>query len=160
MPALKAHLDAADGATVRRALEQDGEYRVELDGETIVLDRDDIEVRAASHEEFALAQEDGIAVALDTTLDDALRREGTARDLVRALNDLRKATGLEIADRITVTLRAEGSVATAIAEHGATIANEVLATAWTLDEAPAAEADGWHLLTLDDGTAAARIERA
>ena len=47
-----------------------GEYRVDLDGEVIVLDRDDIEVRAASHEEFALAQEDGIAVALDTTLDD------------------------------------------------------------------------------------------
>jgi isoleucyl-tRNA synthetase len=160
MPALKAHLATADGATVRRALEDHGEYRVDLDGETLVLDRDDIEVRAASHEEFALAQEDGIAVALDTTLDDALRREGVARDLVRALNDLRKATGLEIADRITLTLRADGPVAAAIAEHGATIAGEVLATGWELEEAPAAEADGWHLLTLDDGAAAARITKA
>lgn len=158
MPALKAHLAAADGAAVRRALEETGTYTVEVDGAQVVLDRDDIEVRAASHEEFALAQEDGIAVALDTTIDDALRREGTARDLVRALNDLRKATGLEIADRIALTMRAEGAVGAAIAEHGATIATEVLATRWTLEEAPATPAAGWHTLDLDDGPVAARIE--
>jgi isoleucyl-tRNA synthetase len=79
---------------------------------------------------------------------------------VRALNDLRKATGLEIADRITLALRADGPVGAAITEHGATIAAEVLATSWTIDDAPAAEADGWRLLTLDDGAVAARIERA
>ena len=116
-----------DGAAVRRALDAEGAYRVVLDGEEVVLGPEDVEVRAASHEEFALAQEDGIAVALDTTLDDALRREGLARDLVRALNDLRKATGLEIADRISLRLRAEGAVAQAIAEYGTRIAEEVLA---------------------------------
>jgi isoleucyl-tRNA synthetase len=160
MPALKAHLAAADGAAVRRALDEAGVYAVEIEGEAMVLDREDIEVRAASHEEFALAQEDGIAVALDTTLDDALRREGTARDLVRALNDLRKAIGLEIADRIALTLRADGPVGAAVTEHAATIAAEVLASHWTVETTPAAPSEGWHVLALDDGPVAARIERA
>ncbi|MFM8971203.1 MAG: class I tRNA ligase family protein, partial [Actinomycetota bacterium] len=160
MPALKAHLADADGAAVRHALEVDGVYSVEIGGETVMLDRDDIEVRAASHEEFALAQEDGIAVALDTTLDDGLRRERTARDLVRALNDLRKATGLEIADRIALTLRADGAVGAAVAEHAATIAGEVLAERWTVEDGAALPAEGWHLLDLDDGPVAARIEIA
>ena len=91
---------------------------------------------------------------------DWLRREGTARDLVRALNDLRKATGLEIADRISLTLRAEGPVGAAIDEHGDTIAAEVLATSWSLEAGAAEPADGWHVLDLDDGAAAARITRA
>ena len=57
-----------------------------------------------SHAELALAQEGGYAVAIDTTVDDELRAEGTARDLIRLLNDQRKAAGLEIADRIEVQL--------------------------------------------------------
>ena len=61
-------------------------------------------MRAESHEEFALAQEGGYAVAIDTTVDDELRAEGIARDLIRLLNDQRKATGLEIADRVRVRL--------------------------------------------------------
>ena len=48
---------------------------------------DDVEVRAGAHEELALAQGDGFAVALDTTLDDELRAEGIARELIRVIND-------------------------------------------------------------------------
>ena len=54
------------------------------DGPIVQLGPDDVEVRAASHEELALAQEGGYAVALDTTLDDELRAEGIARELIRA----------------------------------------------------------------------------
>ena len=61
-----------------------------------------------SHAELALAQEGGYAVAIDTTVDDELRAEGIARDLIRLLNEQRKAAGLEIADRIRVRLGATG----------------------------------------------------
>ena len=101
---------AADGGTVKRALDADGHYDLVLaDGTTVQLGPDDVEVRAESHAELALAQEGGYAVAIDTTVDDELRAEGIARDLIRLLNDQRKAAGLEIADRIRVRLVRHGT---------------------------------------------------
>jgi isoleucyl-tRNA synthetase len=67
-------------------------------------------------------------VALDLDLDDTLRREGMARELVRALNDLRKSEGLEIADRVVVSLAAPADVVAAVEAHRDWIAGEVLAT--------------------------------
>ena len=81
---------------------------------------------------------------LAETVDDALRREGLARDLVRAVNDLRKARGFEIADRIDLRFRAEGEVALAISEHGDRIAEEVLAPRWDLEETVPDATDGWN----------------
>src|SRR5690606_40038344 len=83
--------------------------------------------RAARHEAFALAEDAGWAVALDLELDDDLRLEGLAREIVRSLNDLRKEIGLAVADRIAVTLDADGPVAAAIERHRDHIAAEVLA---------------------------------
>ena len=61
-------------------------------------------MRADRHQDFALAQDGSWAVALDLELDDDLRQEGTARELVRAVNDLRKSVGLELSDRITLVV--------------------------------------------------------
>ena len=139
MPKVRESLAGADGAAIRRAFDTAGEYRFEVDGETVALSPDDVEIRAAAHEELAVVQDGALAVALDTTVDDALRREGLARELVRALNDLRKEQGLELADRIAVTLRTTGAVLDAATEHGDWIAGEVLAVEWTVDgAAPAA----------------------
>jgi isoleucyl-tRNA synthetase len=158
MPALKAYLATADAQVVRSALEESGVYVVTIDGTEIHLNTDDVEVRAASHEKFALAQEDGIAVALDTTLTDALRSEGISRDLVRALNDLRKEVGLEIADRIHLSLYAVGLAAEAISTHQETIAGEVLATRVSIEESIQPGTEGWHLLALEGGDISARVE--
>jgi isoleucyl-tRNA synthetase len=131
MPLVKDALLGADGGAVRRALDADGGYDLVLaDGDTVRLGPDDVEVRAQSHAELALAQENGYAVAIDTTVDDELRAEGTARDLIRLLNDQRKATGLEIADRIEVRVYASGRVEAAVHAHRDWIAREVLAVAF------------------------------
>ena len=106
-------LKDVDGAAVRRAFDEEGRYRIDVDGETVDIAPDDVEVRATSHAEFALEQEGGYAVALDTALDDELRREGLARELARRLNDLRKELGFEIADRVRVTVSADGPLADA-----------------------------------------------
>ncbi|MEI8002136.1 MAG: isoleucine--tRNA ligase [Actinomycetes bacterium] len=132
MPRVREILLAADGAAVRRAFETDGVYRIELDGEVIEIGPTDVEVRAVAHEELAVVQDGAIAVALDITLDDDLRREGLARELVRALNDLRKERDLALTDRVRVTVHADGAVADAAGVHGDWIAGEVLATAWTV----------------------------
>ena len=89
---------------------------------------DDVEVRAERHGSFALAEEDGWAVALDLEVDDELRGEGQARELVRALNDLRKANGLAISDRIVVSLVVPPELQPALDVHRDWIAAEILAT--------------------------------
>jgi len=129
----KAALASADGAEVSRALEETGAYTVMAGDEPIVLDAADLEVRAEEHEEFALAQDGPYAVALDLHVDDELRLEGLARELARAVNDHRKASGLAIADRIKVRLWADGPVAEAAERHGAWIAGEVLAVGWQVN---------------------------
>ncbi|HUF33355.1 MAG TPA: isoleucine--tRNA ligase [Acidimicrobiales bacterium] len=123
---VKAALAAADGSELQRALEEHG--HVEVAGER--LDAADVEVRADTAGDIALAQEGTHAVALDLDLDDELLVEGTARELVRAINDRRKDDGLAIADRVSavVSSPAGGRVAAAVATHGEWIAGETLAT--------------------------------
>jgi len=120
---VKAALAAADGSEVRRALERDGS--VEIAGER--LGADDVEVRATRHEDFALAQEGGWAVALDLELDDDLRMEGVAREIARGVNDLRKAKGLALSDRIALTVDAGPRVVAALEVHRQWISAQVLA---------------------------------
>ena len=111
MPLVKDALLGADATVLRRGLAEAGTYELTLaDGTTTLLDTDDVDVRAASHEEFALAQEGGFAVALDTAVDDELRAEGIARDVIRLVNDQRKASGFEIADRVRLRIGARGRV--------------------------------------------------
>jgi isoleucyl-tRNA synthetase len=141
---VKAALAAADGSALQRALEADGQ--VEVAG--VVLGPDDVQVRAESSGDFALAQDGPWAVALDLELDEDLRVEGMARELVRVLNDLRKERGFAIADRIRVSLVAGGRVAAAVSAHGDLIAGEVLALSLAL-EADGGGADGAPVVELD-----------
>ena len=138
LPQVKDALANVDGAAVRRALDADGHYDLALaDGTTVQLGPDDVDVRAASHEELALAQEAGYAVALDTTADDELLAEGAARDVIRLINEQRKTLDFEIADRITVRIAASGRLGAAIHLHRDRIATDVLAVSFELvDDLP------------------------
>jgi len=121
---IKAALAEADGSALHTQLAEQG--WIEILGER--LTSEEVEVRADKHADLALAEDDGWAVALDLDLDDELRAEGTARELIRALNDARKSAGLEIADRIVVTIDAEDSLRAVIDTHRDVVASEVLAT--------------------------------
>jgi len=120
---IKAALAAADGSALHAQLADQG--WIEIAGER--LTDDEVEVRAEKHADLALVEDDGWAVALDLELDDDLRAEGTARELVRAINDARKSAGLEIADRIELTIDADDRLRSVIEAHRSTIATEVLA---------------------------------
>ncbi len=137
LPRLKELLAAADGGTVRVALESTGHYDLDVDGTVITLTGEDVQIRASSHEEYALAQEGVLAVALDTRLDDDLRKEGLARELVRVINDLRKSQGFEIADRIDITWSAEDErIIGAVDAHRDWIMGETLATRMSTETRP------------------------
>ena len=124
---VKQGLAVADGSALKRQLDEEGAF--EVAGER--LGPDDVEVRASQHEDFAVAQDGPWAVALDLDLDDDLRVEGLARELIRALNDLRKDEGLELTDRIALTVEPGPRVAGALERHREWIAAEVLATSLT-----------------------------
>ncbi len=160
---VKAALAAADGSALKAKLDEDG--FIEVAGHR--LDAGEVEVRADRHEAFALAEEAGWAVALDLELDDDLRAEGTARELVRVLNDLRRSAGLAISDRIRLRVDA-GPVATqALRTHGSWVSGEVLAVSLDvvhLDEGGDQTDDGSdgqrHRIDIDGEAAVVAIERA
>jgi isoleucyl-tRNA synthetase len=113
---------------VRAAL-QSGAFE-ELDGGRFrvnghVLEPGEVLVERRGREGWAVAADDGITVALDTTLDDELEREARVLDLIHALNTMRKDAGLELTDRIRLTLPERSRE---LAEHFEWIAREVLAT--------------------------------
>ncbi|MCY7419728.1 MAG: DUF5915 domain-containing protein, partial [Chloroflexi bacterium] len=99
----------------------------------------------------AVAADDGIVMVIDTTLTDDLRAEGDARELTRALQDLRRQAELDLDARIEVWLAADDAIVTRLAPHLAGVARDVLADtihcAATPDGLPVAE------VALDAGVA-------
>jgi isoleucyl-tRNA synthetase len=88
-------------------------------------------VERSGKEGWAVASEEGVTVALDTTLDAELELEGRVYDLIHTLNGMRKEQGLELTDRITVTLpQADADL---IDLHAEWIKREVLAVSLETD---------------------------
>ncbi len=124
LPAVRAALAAGD-------FEELPEGRFRAAGQELAPD--EVIVQRTGKEGWAIAAEDGLTVALDTTLDDALRLEGRALDLIHRLNAMRREAGLELTDRITVSL--PPAAADVVAAHGDTIKSEVLAVDVRVDDA-------------------------
>ena len=101
---------------------------VDLDGGPVELAPGDVELAQQTREGWGLASDGPVTVALELTLDDELRREGVARELVHHVQALRKSAGLEVSDRIVLGIESDGAVAEALAAHRDWIAAEVLAT--------------------------------
>jgi isoleucyl-tRNA synthetase len=95
-------------------------------------------VTETPREGWAVASEGGETVALDLALTPELRRAGLARDVVRTLQEARKAAGLEVWDRIEVVWAADGELAEALRDHGPAVADEVLATSFGPGAVPGA----------------------
>ncbi|GAA4390447.1 isoleucine--tRNA ligase [Hymenobacter koreensis] len=88
-------------------LEKAGQLAVEVEGQPVTLAPDDVEIRTEDLPGWLVATDGPLTVALDVTLTDELRHEGVARELVNRLQNLRKDSGLEVQDKIRVTLGAD-----------------------------------------------------
>jgi isoleucyl-tRNA synthetase len=147
---LKPALAALDGVAAAAALEAGQSITLELPGGSIELGPDDVQLRVRGQQGFAVSREGGEVVALDLTLDNALRHRGLAREVVRLLQDLRKNSGLDVSDRIHLNLVGLDM----IAEHFDYIAREVLAV--SIETGPG-EGEGTVLeLETDEGPIIAR----
>ena len=128
IPAIKKALAEADGNALLTQLQASGVVSIDLPDGPIELDNDDIQVRLQAREGWAAAQGSGCVVVLNTEVTDELRREGTAKDLIRVIQSQRKEIDCEYTDRIHVGIVTEDEeVLTAVAEHKEFIAQETQA---------------------------------
>jgi isoleucyl-tRNA synthetase len=156
LPQLKAALQAENAAALYAAFERKGEITVELaDGQPVLLEREDVEIRLKAQEGYAAAGQGGAVVILDTRVTPALRREGMAREVVNRIQSARKAMNLPYEARIAVTYRAGGEVDEACAEHATYIAGETLAVRFE----PGIPAGEVHDTTVEDTPFTFGIER-
>ena len=108
-----------------------GESSAEAAGsEPLTFEPEDVLVETTSAEGYACAEEGGWLVGLDTTLTEALEREGLARELVRTVQEARKQAGLEVSDRITLRIDGSADVGAALDAHRDYVMEETLATGW------------------------------
>ncbi|GAC1684293.1 MAG: isoleucine--tRNA ligase [Gemmatimonadaceae bacterium] len=114
-------------AAALAALERGESVTVTVGGESHAVDRGDVTIVRRAAGSLAVAEDSGYVAALDPEVTPALRREGVARELARALNDLRKQKGLAVSDRVRVVVRGDEEVEAAANEHRDWIAGQVLA---------------------------------
>ena len=85
-------------------IEIEGKIPLELEGKMINLDLSDVEISSKDIEGWLVANEGSITVALDVTISEELRKEGVARELINRIQNARKDSGLEVTDRIKLTV--------------------------------------------------------
>ena len=120
---LKPALAALDAAAAAASLESGGSVEVTLSTGVFELTGEDVELRVKGQGGFAVSRDGAEVVALDLALDDDLRRRGYLRDVVRQVQELRKNSGLDVADRVVLWLTGVED----LADGFATLAAEVLA---------------------------------
>jgi isoleucyl-tRNA synthetase len=147
MPQVAAAVAALDAAHVAAAIEQGREFGVNFDGHEHRIGPDDVSLVLEPLEGYQVEAEAGHAVALSLELDEELRREGVAREIVHAVQNARRSAGLEVTDRIELSLGGDEGLIAAARAHEAYLSREVLATsvAYGEGEGEPATVDGREL---------------
>ena len=127
-------------------LEKNGSYTLQLDGADVVVEAADVEIFSEDIPGWLVANEGKLTVALDVTVTEELRQEGVARELVNRIQNIRKSSGLEITDKIKITLSKNQQTDDAVNEYKDYICNQVLGTSLTLTD----EVENGTELNFDD----------
>ena len=133
MKGVAAQMSALSQDDIAR-LETDGKLAITVDGNSLEVLADDVEIISEDIPGWLVANEGNLTVALEVELTDDLKREGMARELVNRIQNLRKDSGLEITDRIAVTLSPNADTDAAIESYGDLVKAQVLAN--SIDIAP------------------------
>jgi isoleucyl-tRNA synthetase len=128
MPQVAAAVAALDGDHVAKTLRDGGAIGINVEGKDHTLQQDDLLIGLQPLEGFQVEREGGHAVALDLTLSEDLRREGWAREVIRTVQNARKDAGLDVSDRIALTLGGAPELVSVAQEFERLVADEVLAT--------------------------------
>ncbi|PHX61317.1 MAG: isoleucine--tRNA ligase [Actinobacteria bacterium] len=128
-PAVAAAIAASDPVALLAEVRASGSSTITVSGlGEVSVAEDDVVITETPREGWAVAADAGESIALDLTITDDLRRAGLAREIVRAIQEARKNSGLDVADRISVYWSsADEDVLATMSEHGEMIGAEVLA---------------------------------
>jgi len=133
MPLVAAAVEALDPVHVAKVMADGGAVGISIDGDDHTIGPEEVTLALQPLEGYEVEAEAGHAVALQLELDDELRREGLAREIVHAVQNARKAAGLDISDRIELTLGGDDELIAAARAHEPYVAGEVLATSVAFD---------------------------
>ena len=130
VPAVRDALAEADGGAIAVSVAAGRSFKVAVAGETVTFEPEDVLVESASAVGYSSAEEGGYLVGLDTSLTEALEREGLARELVRTVQEARKQEGLDVSDRIILRIDGTPEVAAALDAHRDYVMEETLTSDW------------------------------
>jgi len=108
--------------------ESTGSHKMIIDGNEITLTTADVEIISEDIPGWQVANDGKLTVALDVTVTDELRYEGIARELVNRIQNMRKESGFDVTDKITVLIEDHNLIREAINRHSAYIGSQTLAT--------------------------------
>ncbi|HTP57405.1 MAG TPA: DUF5915 domain-containing protein, partial [Spirochaetia bacterium] len=106
-----------------------------VDGRRFPLEPDGVEIQRLEKENLKVINEGSLTVALDPELTPELIQEGMIRDLVRGIQNLRKEKGLEVSDRISLTISGSSALRAAAESYRDHVLSETLAVSWSWDTA-------------------------
>ncbi|MCX6387380.1 MAG: DUF5915 domain-containing protein [Solirubrobacterales bacterium] len=132
MPKAAAAVAGLDPAHVGQSLKDGSAIHINVGGTEHLLAAEDLLITMQPLDGYQLEREGSHAVALDLNLDDDLLLEGLAREIVHAVQAARRDSGLDISDRISLSLGGDERLMEAADRHGDYIASEVLAEELTL----------------------------
>jgi isoleucyl-tRNA synthetase len=132
MPRVAAAIAALEPAHVASALREGRAIGIAIDGHDHTLAAEDLQLNMRAPEGYSVEREGAHAVALNLELDEDLRSEGRAREIVHAVQGARKRAGLEVEDRIELALDGDAALLEAARDHREYLVGETLALALAL----------------------------
>ena len=126
MKAIAAAISAFNQEDIMK-LEKENSYSIDADGIEIEISTDDVFISSQDIPGLLVANNKGMTVALDVSINEELLEEGIARELINRIQNMRKDAGLEVTDRITLSIAHNDKIESAISSNKTYICGETLA---------------------------------
>ena len=140
---IRTLLPALNGNAAIKELEANGFITLDIDGNEIKLQREDLLIESAKTEGFATESDNGITVVLDTNLSEELIEEGFVREIISKIQSMRKDSGFEVMDHIEIYVSGNEKIESIMAKNAEFIKDEVLAEAINNDNT--ANSKEWNI---------------
>ncbi|MDD3242773.1 MAG: isoleucine--tRNA ligase [Eubacteriales bacterium] len=127
LPALRQALQQTDGSAFVRALRENGQASVMLEGEEVVLKPEDVLTETSQRSGYVSLSDKGLSVAMDTNLTPELLEEGYVREVVSRVQAMRRDAGFEVTDHIALRYDGDEELCGRIAKAAAAIGRDTLA---------------------------------
>ena len=125
----------------RSSMAEDPRYLLHLAGGDVVLERGDYEITSEDMPGWLVASEGKLTVALDITISEALKREGTARELVNRIQNLRKESGFDVTDKIVAIVEKNPEIVASLEDYLQYVCSQTLCNNIELQDAPQGAAE-------------------